>query len=424
MKIFIQTSLLLSFIVSMQAQTFQEISCGAGYNQQSYVSLATDEQTLVDNDTWDLAFTAFGVQDAGIFINESSGSINGQNIPVVEVYYTTISNFDVDFNVESLKDNLIFNDEISYNYGAFNSTRDTLNPFDFGWGKYEPSMHGVVGNEVFIVKLRDGSFKKVLIESLIGTDYTLKYADLNGDNLVIKKLNKTTDSNGKGFIFYNLSTHSTVDILPSYDYDFMYGRYISIAKDPNGTIVQQYNVTGILTGPQVSSVMADGVDVDNVQFADYKDQMSDRLDVIGYDWKTFTNAGWILDEDRVYFIKSKNNTIWKLQFIDFEGSSTGTTVLTKEVVGQQTATNDANIASLVYPNPSADIVYVITDQEITQFQCFDTNGRSIPITFNKASDASLYVYTLDIRNMQSGLYILQGFGQNQKTLTTKFIKSK
>lgn len=423
MKIFLQSFLLLLFITTSRAQTFQEISCGAGYNKQSYVSLATGEQKTVDNDAWDIAFTAYGVQDAGIFINESSGSISGQNIPVVEVYYTDDSDFNTVFDVAKLKDNSLLNDELSWNYGAFNGTRDTLNPFDFGWGSYEPASHGVVGNQVFVLKLRNGTYKKLIIESLIGTNYIIKYANLDGTNLVSKTLSKTADSYGKGFVFYNLSTNSIVDVLPSYDYDLMYGRYISIAKDPNGTIVQQYNVTGVLTGPKVLSVMADGVDVNNVSYKDYQDQLSSRLDVIGYDWKSFTGTGWELDADRVFFLQSKDKTVWKLQFIDFEGSSTGTAVLTKENIGIFNATTDANIASIVYPNPTADFIYIMTDRELQNIHCYDVNGRRVDFRHTVVSEDQFYVYSIDVKSLQGGIYIVKGQGTDQSILTTKFIKS-
>ena len=46
---------------------------------------------------------------------------------------------------------------------------------------------------------------------------------------------------------------------------------------------------------------------------------------IGYDWKEF-NMGtyqWMLDEDRMYFAKDKNEEVYKIVFTGFEGSASG-----------------------------------------------------------------------------------------------------
>ena len=412
----------LTFLHFMSSQDYLEISCGAGYNKQSYVNLANETQKTVNNDAWDIAFTAFGVQDAGIFINESSGSSLGQNLPTAEVYFTYSDDFNSDFDISILEDNTLLNDELSWNYGAFNGTRDTLNAFDFGWGQYEPTSHGVIGYQVFIVKLRNGDYKKIFFESLVGTAYTFKYANLDGTNLVTKTIDKTVDGKGKSLIFFNLSSNSVVDVLPDNGYDFMYGRYISIATDPNGTIIQQYNVTGVLSAPGVSCVSADNVDFNTVNFDDYKDGLSEKMDVIGYDWKTFSGTGWSLDDNRVFFLKSTDNTVWKLQFIDFEGSSTGTAVLSKENLGKISATEEVEVQVLVYPNPTHEQLSVLSPEKIVNFTFFDASGRMSYSVPTERHDGSLYVYTFDVSNMANGIYVIQGNSASEKSLKTKFVK--
>ena len=412
----------LTFLQFMSSQDYMEISCGAGYNKQSYVNLANETQKTVNNDAWDIAFTAFGVQDAGIFINESSGSSLGQNLPTAEVYYTYSDDFNSDFDISILEDNTLLNDELSWNYGAFNGTRDTLSAFDFGWGQYEPTSHGVIGYQVFIVKLRNGNYKKIFFESLIGTAYTFKYANLDGTDLVTKTIDKTVDGKGKSLIFFNLSSNSVVDVLPDNGYDFMYGRYISIATDPNGTIIQQYNVTGVLSAPGVSCVSADNVDFNTVNFDDYKDGLSEKMDVIGYDWKTFSGTGWSLDDNRVFFLKSPDNTVWKLQFIDFEGSSTGTAVLSKENLGKISATEEVEVQVLVYPNPTHEQLSILSPEKIVNFTFFDASGRMTSSVPTERHDGSLYVYTFDVSNMANGIYVIQGNSASEKSLKTKFVK--
>lgn len=187
-----------------KAQSFQEISTGAGYNKQSFIKLNDGSQKQVNNDAWDLAFTAFGFQDAGIFINESSGSSMGQNLPLTELYYALTDDFGAAIDLEAIKDYKYLNSEASWNFGAFNEVRDTLNPFDFGWGDYQPASNRVIGDKVYVLKLRSGEYRKIKIESLTGTTYTFKYAKLDGSGEVTKTLNKLTDNKGQKLIFLAL----------------------------------------------------------------------------------------------------------------------------------------------------------------------------------------------------------------------------
>ncbi len=410
-------------------QGHQEISTGNGYNKQSFVKLSENTQKQVPNDAWDLAFTAFGVQDAGIFINESSGSSMGQNLPQTELYYANTDDFyasltALDLNIISAKKYL--NTEKSWSYGAFNELRDTLNPFDYGWGKYVPSSNKVIGDKLYILKLRNGSYKKIKIESLSGTTYILKYANLDNSDEVTKSLNKNTDNKGQKFIFFSFTTNETVDVLPAGGFDLMYCRYIAIAVDPNGTIVQQYNVTGILTGPGVKTAIADGVDPVSVSYSDYKDKLSSRTDVIGYDWKTLTGTSWALDQDRVFFVKTADNHLWKLQIIDFEGSSTGTAVLEKTDLGVSATSDLLNVKANVYPNPANAEVMVSLDiapqnNSDLRLEVSDLNGQVLMNT-NVKNAEGFQVLQINTNDWNKGVYLLRIYNTNQQSVTRKIVK--
>ena len=410
-------------------QGHQEISTGNGYNKQSFVKLSENTQKQVPNDAWDLAFTAFGVQDAGIFINESSGSSMGQNLPQTELYYANTDDFyasltALDLNIISAKKYL--NTEKSWSYGAFNELRDTLNPFDYGWGKYVPSSNKVIGDKLYILKLRNGSYKKIKIESLSGTTYILKYANLDNSDEVTKSLNKNTDNKGQKFIFFSFTTNETVDVLPAGGFDLMYCRYIAIAVDPNGTIVQQYNVTGILTGPGVKTAIADGVDPVSVSYSDYKDKLSSRTDVIGYDWKTLTGTSWTLDLDRVFFVKTADNHLWKLQIIDFEGSSTGTAVLEKTDLGVSATSDLLNVKANVYPNPANAEVMVSLDiapqnNSDLRLEVSDLNGQVLMNT-NVKNAEGFQVLQINTNDWNKGVYLLRIYNTDQQSVTRKIVK--
>jgi len=129
----------LATITTVTSQSFQQISTGTGYNKQSYIKLIDGSQKQISNDAWDLAFTAFGFQDAGIFINESSGSTQGQNLPLTELYYAKTDDFNASVKLDSIQDQKFLNSEESWNYGALNELRNRTNPFDYGWGLYNPT---------------------------------------------------------------------------------------------------------------------------------------------------------------------------------------------------------------------------------------------------------------------------------------------
>ena len=121
-------------------------------------------------------------------------------------------------------------------------------------------------------------------------------------------------------------------------------------------------MTGVLSNQGISVAKATGIDPATVDYAEYSEAFSEELGAIGHDWKSFDlSAGWSIPDDRVYFVKTANNDIWKLQFFDFEGSSTGTTTLEKTLVGNTTSTSEVyeNLKSFgVFPNPANDYINI------------------------------------------------------------------
>jgi hypothetical protein len=427
MKIFNFILACILSVISGNAQSFQEISTGQGYNKQSFIRISNGTEKQVNNDSWDLAFTAFGFQDAGIFINESAGSVMGQNLPLTELYYAQTNDFNASVDIESIKTQKYLNSEKSWSYGAFNELRDTLNPFDYGWGQYIPGANKVLGNKVFVMKLRNGSYKKIKIESLTGTIYNFTYADLDGSNQVTKTLNKLTDNKGQKLIFFSFATNATVDVLPQGGFDLMYCRYITLAKDPNGTIVQQYNVTGVLTGPGVLTAEADSVDFVSANYENYKNRLSAVTDIIGYDWKTLSGTSWVIDPDKVFFVKTADNQVWKIHFIDFEGAATGTAVFQKENIGtMSSADNMPEIKVGVFPNPVSDrlIISASFDQSAKSgatIHILDASGVNI-LSRKVTNDGQLSVLDIDTHAWLPGTYTVQIISANQTTVAKKLIK--
>lgn len=335
------------------AQEFQEISTGAGYQKQSYVRLADGSQTQVSNDAWDIAFST-GSFAVGVFVNESAGSSMGAPLPAIEVYQASSTDFSATPNpaTDTLQ---LFNPESDWGTGALNTAADPTNPFDMGWGIYDPATHNVNGSRVFLVKLRNGQYRKLQVQSLNGTAYTFRYANLDGSNEQVKTVDKTAHT-GKTLAYFSFATGATVNVEPAGGFDLLYCRYITPLLDPSTSTYLPYAVTGILSGDGVEVAQANGVDPTSVSFGDWQDSLSSNLDIIGYDWKAFTGTAWSLPTDRAYFVKTADDNVWKIVFIDFEGSATGTTIFEKTDLGPLNAVGDVDspLATFdVFPNPAS-----------------------------------------------------------------------
>jgi hypothetical protein len=345
---------ILSMSFGLQAQTYVELSCGAGYSQQAYYRLADDQTTKLANGSWDLAFTAAGFQDGGILINESTSSSFTDPQPELAVYLAPVAEFTDPIDILSLEMRL-YNDEQNWLLGgALNSVRNPANPFDFGWGIYNPTINKVVGYSIYVLKLRNETYKKLMVDSIVLTTYHLKWANLDGSDLQTFTIDKSQHF-AAGFAYLSVQNNALVTPAPI-GWDFMWGRYNTPTPDGQGGFLD-YNVTGILSGPGVSVAVADGVDPYEVDYVagNYKDSLSTVLTAIGSEWKVFDFAmGWIVNADRAYFVKTKDNRVWRMVIEDFEGISTGNMVFTKTDLGVMTSLksqslNDAPIS--VGPNP-------------------------------------------------------------------------
>jgi hypothetical protein len=398
---------------NLPAQVVQEIATGAGYQKQSFVSLSAGTEKQVTANTWDIAFTVYGQQDAGVFINESAGTSMGQPQAAIEVYDALTDNFADQPDPASLTDFRLFNSEKGWFYGAFNETRDPANQLDYGWGQYSPPTNQVVGSAVYVLKLRNGQFKKIKIMSLAGSTYTFKYANLDGTAEETKTVNKA-DHPGKTLAYFSLTTGTTADVEPATGgFDLLYCRYNTPLYDPGSMGFIPYSVTGILHARGSKVAEADGVNPATVQYADWKDSLRSELDVIGYDWKEFSGTGWTMDEDRVFFLKTADSRVWKLYFIDFEGSSTGKTVLEKTDLGIISAVQDPaalGLEVLTYPNPVVSQLYVTLDipAELAQrghLTITDMQGRRV-LDVPVALRTGFQVLELDVQTWATGVYAL------------------
>lgn len=415
MKYSITLFFLLIMSFNLNAQVEQP-SLGSGYANFTYYNLQDGNLTTHDHAIWDIAFSV-GTMDLGVFVNEGVGVSFAAPLPQVELYLTTASDFS---DVDTTGMTRIYNDEISWSSGAFNHVRDTNNPADYGWGLYDFTTHQVNGNRVFVIKLRNQTYKKLEIQSLISGAYTFRYADIDGNNEGIRTIHKS-DFENKTLAYFSLETDSELDVEPA-EWDLLFTRYLTPLDDGTGGIID-YIVSGVLSNKGVSVAQADHIDPMTVAAADYEGQYSDTLTAIGHDWKSFQGA-WEVPQDRVYFIKTKADELWKVQFYDFEGSSTGTATLERTYLGDITGLDELsyqNLASFdIFPNPTTNYSHVSfeTTQSVrtAQLHLFNPLGQLVSSqTINTQN--GLNVSTLEL-NYPKGIYQLTlKIGQDTITKT-------
>lgn len=405
MKRFFTLILLLTVAMYVQAQDYIQVSTGAAYSQQAYYTLSDDNTTTIDNDSWDIAFSTAPFS-AGVMINESATFGEASN----RLWVSSIADFEEVTSVDVIADSL-YNTELDWTSGAFNAIADATNPLDYGWGSYNPANHQVIGTRVFVMQLRDGGYKKVFVESVIGGVYTVKIANLDGSEEVTFTVDQA-DYAGKPFAVYTIATNEVSAPVDAFDMAFM--RY-STPLNAGGETVE-YNVTGVLTGPGVEVVKASGVaDPQNLGYEDYIEDMTTEANVIGHDWKTFDfgTFGWLIAEDRAYFVKTSNNDIWRVVFYDFEGSSTGTSTFIKWNLGSITSTTNATVAATslkVFPNPTVDyaeLAFVMEQGANIDFTIINTLGQAV-MDFEYTATAGLNATTIDVAHLPAGSYRIVG----------------
>ncbi len=394
--------------VSAGAQDFVQISTGAGYGQQSFYRLSDDEITTIPVTSWDLAFSTIGLVDAAVHINEGSPSGTGA-APAVELYLAS-GGFADPIDITTLGDRL-FNDEKSWDAGALNLVADPNDPFDLGWGAYNPQFHTIEGVRTFVIKLRDGSYKKFIIESLAGNVYTIRYANLDGSSEATATVNKA-DFPGTDLAFFSFTTGETTTGAPEHSWDLTFTRYITPLDDGSGSFID-YAVTGILNGTGIEVAEARGIDPATVQVDAFVDSFKTELDIMGYDWKTFDfTQGWLIPEDLAYFAKEADGQVWKLVFVDFEGSSTGTGTFEKTDAGVLTDVNSplSELTAMnIFPNPSvgaeATLNFTMNAAMPLQLSIHDVSGKVLWQAAMNVSEGFNSVQ-LPVANLPQGMYFV------------------
>lgn len=395
------------------AQTAASVTMGAGYANQVYYKMSTETTNTYPHASWDLAFlrtSNFGfatrVNDAkNVEVYEASANI--ADWATIDV--TQVANWTRLYNSETIWEN-----------GAIDNGSAT-----YGWGEYNPGNHHVTGSIVFVLKYANGTFRKFKIDDFFG-GYTFTYATWSGtawgaDQQVV--LPNSANPTNK-FNYYSLENGAAVVAEPaSTDWDFTFTKY-KTDYFGDGSFFQ--DVTGVLHHPdvQVAENLEPGgtPDVSNLTFVE-------DINVIGYDWKTFdmNTFTYIINTDKAFYVKYLNNTVYRVVFTGFAGSSTGVITFNYQdvtnLLASETFANNASFG--IYPNPSTDkkinVVYNLpagnTDKNTLSIYSL-TGAKVYERQMGPAS--GFFNQEIDLGSLNNGVYVLK-FESGDYSTTKKIV---
>ena len=381
---------------------------GSGYNNEVYYSMSNGKQGTVNRKQWDIAFRASRMS-ASMLTNDAANN-NGIGLLGVELYTYPKSDTSGWAAVDTAGlyswKNMV-NSTTDWEDGAF--CRNQLGHPDYGWGKYNAASHDVVGDSLYVIRLRDGSYRKLWImrkySSLNTTEF--RYANLDGtaDTTVTVDASASQDKN---FVGYSISTNVVVDFEPaaSAQWDLLFAKYMYTY--PDGVL---YPVTGVLCNYDVKVNKFEHVALD-YRVWDLESMDSTRSP-IGWEWKTLdANFIYHVQDSLVFFVQDKNSNIHKLIFTEFAGSTTGRIVLQKEMISaaavNEVEKSDFNAA--IYPNPVSDVMNLVINpgkNGLTLVSLLDISGRTVFSQSYELLAESLSTLRIPVSGVPSGMYIVK-----------------
>lgn len=400
----------LLLITTAISQTPVDVVTGENYADEVYYNFENDVLKTVSRSSWDIAFNT-SQMSVSVLANNGSG---------VMVYTWTNGKID-DWETADTTGMVLtpmYNSIEDWEYGALNANTEAGNAFDYGWGTYNMATHNISGDSIFIIQLASGDYKKFAIEqkNAIQNVWTFKYADLDGQNDTTITLD-ANDFSSQSFIHFSIENNAVVEQEPAERWQLLFTRYFDYNIP--------YYVTGVLANSGVKIQQVNGVS--QIDFEDYEISMAnDTISEIGSDWKSFSMATFQYEiaSDVVYFVQDTagiDNSIWKLYFTGFGGSSTGTYSFNKIKMGATGIKNISERNLTVYPNPASQEINVIHDfSGTTEITIYNISGQPVIKTQNSES-IGLNKNLLNISSLATGMYSLHVRSGND-VKTVKFLK--
>ena len=372
-----------------------------GYINEVYYSMSSGKMGIVNRSLWDIAFRA----------NRRSASVLTNDGSAVELYTYPKSDTNgwATVDTSGIKNwKKMVNSTTDWETGAF--CQNQKGHPDYGWGVYNEFSHDVVGDSLFIIKLRDGSLRKLWIMEKYSTDniFEFRFAKLdnNGENTIKVDCNPYATKN---FIGYSLSTNEIVDFepAPAAQWDILFTKYVYTY--PDGI---QYPVTGVLSNYKVKVKKFENVAPDFLMLE--AQVMDSTRSPIGWDWKSFSNETftYTVNKSTAYFIQDRGGKIHKLVFTQFAGSSTGRIVF-ETGMNSFTGVNEvvkSGFNASVYPNPVRDVMNLVINpgkSRIALISILDITGHTVSSKRYEMQAEELSTLKIPVSELPSGMYMVK-----------------
>jgi hypothetical protein len=387
-----------SFTTGREVNSADSIVMGPGYADDIYYSFEDGIVATVSRTNWDIGFRT-SLWTATIITNGAAG-VNLYTYPKSDTSgWNTVDTSGMAGWI------VLYDDENDWETGAFNINQSG-HP-DYGWGKYNPITHDVVGDSLYILKTIDGSFKKIWIQrkNSSANTYYIRHAGLDGSNDHVAELNINPYTD-KNFVYYDFATEAFIDRdTDTATWDLLFTKYMAIQE--NGT---PYPVVGVLNNIGVPASAFYKITPD---FIDYMSLPFDSTkSPVGWEWKTFDMGTftWTVDDSAAFFVRSQEDNVYKLVFKKFEGSSTGKIIFEKELMSSAGIIDRESAGeALVYPNPVKEHLTVDFGNEITgtaDVAIFDISGRQVYSSRVELHDHLLSLQMAEI-NTANGLHLVK-----------------
>lgn len=423
-----KTLTLISLIITLSIAAFSQpgksgqavnisdsVVLGPGYANDIYYSFENGVVATVPRTNWDIGFHTT-VWTASIITNGAAGVL----------LYTYPKSDTSGWNTVDTTGitgwNILYDSEDDWEEGAFN--RHQSGHPDYGWGKYNPINHDVVGDSLYILKTLDGAYRKIWIirKNSINNIYSIRNSNLDGSDDKITELDISPYRN-INFVHYSFSTAALLAREPdTASWDILFTKYMAIQPDSS-----LYPVVGVINNFNVYTNEFYPVG------PDFNDWTSAPLDStkspIGWEWKTFdmNSFSWTVGDSTAFFMHSRNKDIFKLAFTKYEGSSTGKIVFDKTAISPSgiPAVRPGQAEVLVYPNPVRNQLNILLGDEVrgpVQVSLFDMTGKRVFSSEQEASGSTLSL-RLPATSVCNGLHLLRVETGNG-IYTSKFLVTK
>lgn len=408
-NIYLTLVFLAGFLTSNAQYVPDSVSIGMGYSNQNYYSFKTGSVTSNALDSWDLAFALNGFSTS-IRINSAAGA---------ELFYYGDTSTWNSVDTTAFAWNNLYNSELNWQTGAFDTLANAANAFDVGWGIYNMTTHNIIGNRVFILKSVSGDFLKIKINGLIAGTYGFTTANINGSNEQFHTLTKSNFTNNY-FGYYSLTTNSELALEPeTNNWDLLFTKYTDF-------VPTAYTVTGVLLSPETKAIKAYPVDVElynDTNFAPF----SSLKNTIGYNWKAydFNSMSFVMADSTVYFVKNQDNEVYKLVFTAFGGSGNGNFYFNRDKLDFTTATTseiEFDFGLALYPNPAHDILNVLLSNSVAQpiqVELITLQGKRVVL--QQFTNSDFGVLPININNLPKGMYWVKA-SNGSSVVSKSFVK--